>query len=205
MAPLLVLPDQTQRTYALGATCFGHAGSGVIQELLTNHRRQTAFCSTDMHDISYNRWAFGLRFVALLSVALCLVPTGAHLAEFATKMAMPQSDYMVVQQIYAGWALFGIPVIAALAATLAQALTSRMGRADVVLALAALVCLAATQAIFWAFTYPMNVASRNWTVSPPDFENARRQWEYSHAASGVLTLCAFALLLTAAARLASRR
>jgi len=32
----------------------------------------------------------------------------------------------------------------------------------------------------------MNVASNNWTVTPADFEAARRQWEYSHAVSAVL-------------------
>src|SRR5262249_23537988 len=52
--------------------------------------------------------------------------------------------------------------------------------------LAAFLCLAATQGIFWMFTYPMNVASNNWTVTPADFEVARRQWEYSHAVNAVL-------------------
>jgi len=40
------------------------------------------------------------------------------------------------------------------------------------------------------FTYPMNVASRNWTVMPENFAAARRQWEYSHAVNAVLTLVA---------------
>jgi hypothetical protein len=50
--------------------------------------------------------------------------------------------------------------------------------------------LLATQVIFWRFTYPMNAASSNWTVMPVAFEAARRQWEYSHAASAVLTFLA---------------
>lgn len=153
--------------------------------------------------ISRYRMTSTARFVALFSVALYLVPTGAHLAELTTKMALPPGDYMVVQRIYAGWALFGIPVFIALLATLAQALASPAGRLDRALALAAFASLAATQVIFWMFTFPMNVASRNWTITPPEFEHARRQWEYSHAASAVLTLCAFVLLLTAAVRLAS--
>jgi hypothetical protein len=40
------------------------------------------------------------------------------------------------------------------------------------------------------FTYPVNVASNNWTVTPADFEAARRQWEYSHAITAVLTFVA---------------
>jgi hypothetical protein len=59
------------------------------------------------------------------------------------------------------------------------------------LSLSATLCLAATQVIFWMFTYPINVASNNWTVAPEAFEAARRQWEYSHAVNAVLTFLAF--------------
>jgi hypothetical protein len=38
----------------------------------------------------------------------------------------------------------------------------------------------------------MNLASSNWTAVPDNFEVARRQWEYSHAASAVIL---FAVLL----------
>jgi hypothetical protein len=37
------------------------------------------------------------------------------------------------------------------------------------LSLSATLCLAATQVIFWMFTYPINVASNNWTVAPEAF------------------------------------
>jgi hypothetical protein len=62
------------------------------------------------------------------------------------------------------------------------------------LSLSAALCTAATLAVFFAFTYPMNVVTANWTVTPPDFEVARRQWEYSHAFNAVLMLVAFAAL-----------
>ena len=39
----------------------------------------------------------------------------------------------------------------------------RSERVALLLSLAAFVCLVATQVIFWMFTYPMNVASSNWT------------------------------------------
>ena len=61
--------------------------------------------------------------------------------------------------------------------------------------MAALLALAATQGVFWAFTYPVNVATRFWTVSPDVFETARRQWEYSHAISAVLTFVAFVAIV----------
>ncbi|HKD73962.1 MAG TPA: hypothetical protein VKB76_00650, partial [Ktedonobacterales bacterium] len=52
--------------------------------------------------------------------------------------------------------------------------------------------------IFWAFTYSMNVASNNWTVTPENFEVARRQWEYSHAVNAVITFVAFVALTISA-------
>jgi hypothetical protein len=61
--------------------------------------------------------------------ALALVPSGAHLAALPNKMAMAQAAYFVAQQIYAGWALFGIVVFGALAANLARTIVlCRLGR-----------------------------------------------------------------------------
>ena len=128
--------------------------------------------------------------LAVISVALCLVPAGAHFFELANKMSMSQPEYMTVQKIYAGWSFFGIAVIAALLITLIHTFLAGSDRTAFFLSLAAFLCLAATQGIFWTFTYPMNVASNNWTVTPADFEAARRQWEYSHAVNAVLTFVA---------------
>jgi hypothetical protein len=61
-----------------------------------------------------------VRAAALLLVALCLVPTGAHLSELPNKIGLPADQYMLVQQIYRGWALFGSLIVAALAATAPQ-------------------------------------------------------------------------------------
>ena len=131
-----------------------------------------------------------LRFVAIASVAICLVPAGAHLFELQNKIGLLPTEYMIVQRIYAGWWLFGIPIIAALLLTALHAAMARSSR-GFLLSLLALVCLATTQAIFWTFTYPMNAASNNWTVMPDGFEEARRQWEYSHAVNAALTFAAF--------------
>jgi len=50
---------------------------------------------------------------AVLSIALALVPTGAHLFELPAKIRLPQQQYFVVQGIYRGWAGFGAVLIAA--------------------------------------------------------------------------------------------
>jgi hypothetical protein len=49
-----------------------------------------------------------VRASALLLVARCLVPAGAHLSELPNKIGSPADQYVLVQQIYRGWALFGI-------------------------------------------------------------------------------------------------
>lgn len=140
-----------------------------------------------------------VRVVAIASVALYLVPTGAHLFELPHTMALSPADYMVAQQVYRGWSLFGIVAFVALLATLLHALMRRGQRAVRVLSLVAFLCCIGTQAIFWIFTYPMNVATNNWTSVPPHFDAARRQWEYSHAASAVLTFLSLIAIASAIA------
>jgi hypothetical protein len=140
-----------------------------------------------------------VRVLSIVAVALYLVPTGAHLFELAGKLAMSPADYMATQRIYSGWALFGIVAVVAILLTLAHAILRRREWCVFVLSLVAFVCLLATIAVFAVFTYPKNVASRNWTVMPEQFEAARRQWEYSHATSALLTFVALIALTTAIA------
>ena len=134
-----------------------------------------------------------VRLLAVISVVFCLIPAGAHFFELANKMSLSTAEYMTTQKIYAGWAFFGVAIIAAIIFTLTHTLMVRAERAAFLLSLTALLCLGATQVIFWTFTYPMNVATNNWTVTPQDFEAVRQQWEYSHAVNAVLT---FAALVT---------
>jgi len=56
-------------------------------------------------------------FVSPLSVALTLNMAMAHLLELPDKLKLSYHDYLTVQQIYKGWALIGIVVPVALAAT----------------------------------------------------------------------------------------
>jgi len=86
--------------------------------------------------------------LAVISVALCLVPAGAHLFELARKMSLSPAEYMTVQKIYVGWSFFGIAIVSALFLTLTHTFMVRGDRATFFLALAAFLCLAATQVIF---------------------------------------------------------
>jgi hypothetical protein len=65
-------------------------------------------------------------------------------------------------------------------------------------AIVAFLCIAATQVVFWVFTFPVNRTTGNWTQAPAQWEALRRKWEYSHATSAVLNLLAFGSAVLAA-------
>jgi hypothetical protein len=138
-----------------------------------------------------------VRFFSLLFAALALVPALAHLSELPHKIHMSANDYLVVQQIYRGWALFGIVVIAALLSTLILTLMTRHDPWQFRPSLTAFLAIAATQVVFWTSTYPVNKATSNWTRLPSNWEALRQQWEYSHATSSVLALIALIAVIVA--------
>ena len=139
-----------------------------------------------------------VRLLAVISVAICLIPAGAHFFELVNKMSLSTAEYITTQKIYAGWSFFGLAIIAAIVFTLTHTLMVRAKRTAFLLSLTALLCLGATQVIFWTFTYPVNVATNNWTITPPDFEAVGRQWEYSHALNAVLTFVALVTITLSA-------
>jgi hypothetical protein len=136
-----------------------------------------------------------VRFCALFFSGLALVPTGAHLAELPHKIGMSAAEYLTVQQIYRGWALFGIVIFAAILSTLLLAIAVRGAGRTFKLTVIALLCIVGTQGVFWIFTFPVNQATVNWSTLPPNWTELRAQWEYSHAVSGGLNLIAFAALI----------
>lgn len=90
-----------------------------------------------------------LEFVSIVLVALILIPSGAHFFELPNKIALVPENYFIVQNIYRGWAMFGIAIFAALAAV---ALLAWQWRLDVLasrLARIAFVCIAAALAVFF--------------------------------------------------------
>ena len=136
-----------------------------------------------------------VRFLAVLFVAFALAPSAAHLLELPNKIGLTRDQYLTVQQIYNGWALLGIVAVGALIATLLLAILVRRSPRQFGLAAAAFACVAATQVVFWTWTFPMNRATRNWQALPQQWEPLRAQWEYSHAAAALFNLAALVLLL----------
>jgi hypothetical protein len=135
-----------------------------------------------------------LRFVAMVLTALALVPGGAHLFALPNKIDLSESDYFITQSVYRSWALLGIVLIGAAIANVALALLIRAQRAPAIFALISGLCLVATLVIFFAFTFPANQATSNWTQVPADWEQLRWRWELSHAVNAVITFFAFCSL-----------
>jgi hypothetical protein len=148
-----------------------------------------------------------LFFLAILATLLSLAPGLAHVFELPRKMMLSRDAYFSVQQIYAGWDLFGIAI--ALQLLLLAMLAWRSAGEYYVFrpVLVALLMLGLAQAVFWIFTFPANAATHNWTMIPPDWQGLRHQWEYSHvvgAACQFLGLCALISALFARVRAAGR-
>ena len=66
-----------------------------------------------------------LRLFTIATMAIVLIPSGAHLFELPAKIGMERASYFTVQSIYSGWALFGIPIIAAILANGGLAMVER--------------------------------------------------------------------------------
>jgi len=133
-------------------------------------------------------------FVALLATSVALGGALAHTLELPNKIGLAADRYFIVQQIYSGWDRLGFLLVIELAAMIATAILHRHESQVRWSAIAAIASLVASQAIFWTFTFPANVATSNWTVIPANWEQLRRNWEYSHAAGAGFQLLAMASL-----------
>jgi ABC-type cobalamin transport system permease subunit len=142
----------------------------------------------------------GARFLSLLFAALALAPALAHLLELPNKIGLSRVDYLIVQQIYRGWALLGIVILGAVLSTLILTILVRKRPNEFALSLVAFLCIVGTQLVFWTFTFPANQQTNNWTVLPENWTTLRVQWEYSHAASALLNLVAFVALAFSVSR-----
>ncbi|RKF16292.1 DUF1772 domain-containing protein [Roseovarius spongiae] len=124
-------------------------------------------------------------FVAILATAIALGGALAHAFEFFSKMRLSREDYFVVQTIYAGWNRLAYVLLLELLGIVALIVLYRKEPTVMWPAVAALAFLLASQAIFWIWTYPANIATNNWTQQPENWQELRQQWEYSHFAGAI--------------------
>lgn len=137
-------------------------------------------------------------FVALLSTALAMGAALAHALELPNKIGLPEQPYFAVQQIYRGWELLAALLLIELASMGALAASTRKTARAFRLVVGAIASLVAAQCIFWAFTFPANQATANWTKVPAGWQALRLQWEYSHAVGAAFQILAMSLLIGAA-------
>jgi hypothetical protein len=133
-----------------------------------------------------------VKIAALTFTALILIPSGAHLFELPAKIGLDRDDYFIVQGIYMGWAAFFLPIVGAIAANgLLFAALRRGSPGKARWALLSACLIAASLAVFFAFVFPGNQATANWTMRPENWEALRSSWEYGHATNAVLVFAAF--------------
>jgi hypothetical protein len=136
-----------------------------------------------------------VQFTAIVLTALALVPAGAHLLEMPAKLTLLREEYFVVQEIYRGWALFGLVLIGAIAANVVLTVMLYGRGLHFALACAAFLLVTATLVVFFAGAFPANQATQNWTIVPSEWRELRLQWEYGHAINAVLTFLALCALV----------
>lgn len=138
-----------------------------------------------------------LFFITILATAIALGGALAHLFEMPRKLMLSREDYFTVQQIYAGWDLFGLVLVIQFCTLVLLAWRSFREYYVFRPVLAALLLMLASQVIFWLFTFPANAATQNWTQMPVNWEMLRRQWEYSHAMGAFCQLLGLSSLIWA--------
>lgn len=139
-------------------------------------------------------------FVAIIATTLALGGALAHAYEMLNKIALSRDHYFIVQRTYDGWNQLAYVLGVQFIGILAVIALHRNQPAVIRLGLVALTGLIAAQAAFWTWTYPANVATNQWTMSPDNWQALRAQWEYSHLAGAGLQLLAMMALVLALLR-----
>ena len=127
----------------------------------------------------------------------------AHALELPNKMMLGQQEYFIVQQVYRGWNKLAYLLAVEVMGMLLLIYIVRHDRDVRRHLFAALASVALAQGVFWLFTYPANQMTADWTLQPENWEQLRRQWEYSHLAGAVfqtMALCAVTLAWVETAR-----
>lgn len=139
-------------------------------------------------------------FFALMATALAMGAALAHALELPNKMPLSRDEYFIVQKIYAGWNQLAYLLAIELAAIIAVITVHRREARVWLPALAALGGLVAAQILFWLYTFPANRATGNWILQPENWEDLRREWEYSHLGGAAFQVFAMAMLVIAVLR-----
>jgi hypothetical protein len=142
------------------------------------------------------------RFVAMMTTAITMSASVAHLMELPAKMRYEPSLYVRLHRtLYNNFGRFAGPAeslaVVSTAALAWSSGTKRQRPGAFTLIATAAGCLAAAHGIFWSVVNPMNVKMMKWPLEsiPPDWAAARDRWEYGHAVRAGLVTAGFATLI----------
>ena len=124
------------------------------------------------NDFSYEKL---IAFSTIIFVVITLGALLAHLFALPHKINLTKEDYKTVQAIYRGWAWLGIFEIGAIVFTLVWTIVEKKNKNIFRLLLAALLIFLVSITIFFAFTFPANKETLNWTVLPQNWESIRTE------------------------------
>lgn len=134
-------------------------------------------------------------FFSILLTALAMALAACHAFELPNKMQLPAGEYLTIQQNYRGWAGWGFFEAGALLAILLLTILTYRNETVFRLVLTAFLCVLAMWSVFLIFTFPANQQTFNWTALPPNWQQLRGQWEYSHLARAGLAFTALSVLI----------
>jgi hypothetical protein len=161
-----------------------------------------------------------LQVVSTLLVAAAMALSLAHALELPGKMRLSKEAYVAMQPIYyPGFTIGGVAEPAGILALLLLVILTPSGTTAFWLTAAALLALAASHAVYWLVTHPINnfrledtklagAGARFFAADPlkrgesaerRDWTALRDRWEYSHVARATLSFIALALLAVAIA------
>jgi hypothetical protein len=140
------------------------------------------------------------RFVAIMTTAIAMSASVAHLMELPAKMRFEPSLYVRLHRtLYPNFGRIAGPAegVAVVTSAALALWTRRTGSRAFPFTAAAAGCLAAAHGVFWTVVNPVNVEMVKWPLDaiPPDWMSARDHWEYGHAVRAGLVTAALAGLV----------
>ena len=136
-------------------------------------------------------------FIALIGTTLALGAALAHAYALPNKIGLGKDAYYITQIAYRGWSNVAWLLAVQLGGILGVILTHIRERAVLWPAVTALGAFFASQAVFWGWTMPANIATDQWTEQVAHWQALRAAWEYSHLGGAVLQLIAMCALIVA--------
>jgi hypothetical protein len=158
------------------------------------------------------------QLLTLFVVVLALAPAVAHVLELPGKMRLSKEVYFAVQRIYyPGFTLAGVSEPLGILLLLIDVALTPHGGWAFWLRLAAFVCFAGMQGIYWIFIHPVNKVwldgkslgtagsaffaaghgRKKAAATAFPWEHWRDQWEYAHAARAAVATISFIALVIA--------